>query len=306
MKVISGSSNKPLAAKMADLMGLHLVDVELSQFANGEKRVWIKEPVKGSNIILIQSFSSPTNDHIMEFLLLVDALERMGARHVNLVMPWMGYSLQDKVFREGEPIAAKVIADLVCNSYVKRVFLLELHNSSTPGFFSIPTQHLTALQLFADYAKKTFDLSQAVVASPDFGGLKKARQLAEKLDLDLINIDKHRNLRTGEVTAMGLSGDAEGKTVLIFDDVINSGSTVVSAAEVLKKHGAKEVHFMATHGPLVPSAFEKIENSEVDTVVVTNSMLHDESTKKVKTIDIAPLFATELETWRRPKLTDNV
>ncbi len=306
MKVIAGSSNQPLARKLADQMGLDMVDIELSQFANGEKRVWVKESVKGSNIILVQSFSSPTNDNVLEFLLIADALERMGARHVNLIMPWMGYSLQDKVFRDGEPIAAKVIADLVSNSYIKRVFVLDLHNSSTPGFFSIPTQHLTALQLFADYAQQHFDLSNAVVVSPDFGGIKKARQLAEKLNLELANIDKHRNLKTGEVTAMGLSGDVDGKTVLIFDDVINSGSTVVTAAETLKKHGAQAVHFMATHGPLVPTAFEKIEASEVDSVVVTNSILHDESTSKMKTIDVTPLFIQELETWRKPKLTEAV
>ncbi len=306
MQVIAGSSNRPLAEKIAKLMDVNLTNIDLSEFANGEKRVWIKEPVKGQNIILVQSFSHPTNDHIMEFLLIVDALERMGARHINLIMPWMGYSLQDKVFRDGEPIAAKVVADLISNSYVKRVFVMDLHNTSTPGFFSIPTQHLTALELFADYASKTFDLKNCVVASPDFGGLKKARQLAVKLDLDLINIDKHRNLKTGEITNMGLSGDAEGKTVLIFDDVINSGSTVVSAAEILKKNGAKEVHFMATHGPLVPTAFEKMENSQVDSVVVTNSMLHEETGKKIKTLDVSSLFVNELETWRRPRLTDQV
>jgi len=233
----------------------------------------------------------------MEFLLITDALERMGARHVNLVLPWMGYSLQDKVFRVGEPIAAKVIANLVSNSYIKRVFVLDLHNSSTPGFFSIPTQHLSAMDTFVSYAQEHFDLNQYVVASPDFGGLKRARVFAEKLGLNLVNIDKHRDVQTGIPTALGLNGDVSGKSVLIFDDVINAGGTVVTSGEILKKYGATEVHFFATHGPLVATAFEKIENSQIDSVVVTDSMIHDTQSTKLKTIGVAHIFADELKTW---------
>ncbi len=297
MKVISGSSNQPLAAGIAKLLGCELTKVEISKFANGEKRVWIKEPVKGHNVILVQSFSHPTDEYIMEFLLLADALERMGARHINLVLPWMGYSLQDKVFRDGESIAAKVVADLISNVYVKRVFVLDLHNSSTPGFFSIPTQHLSALEFFADYIHQNFDLKNSVVASPDFGGLKRARTLAEKLDIDLVKIDKQRNLTTGEVSSLGVSGDIRNKSIIIFDDVINSGSTVVSAAEVLKKHGAASVHFLSTHGPLVDSAYERMQNSLVDSVVVSNSIIQPAANAKLKVLDIAPLFAEELKTW---------
>jgi len=303
MKVISGSSNQPLAASIASLLGCELPQVEISTFANGEKRVWIKEPVKGENVILVQSFSHPTDEYIMEFLLLADALERMGTRHINLVLPWMGYSLQDKVFRDGESIAAKVVADLISNVYIKRVFVLDLHNSSTPGFFSIPTQHLSALDLFAKHITDNFDIKNSVVVSPDFGGLKRARMLAEKLDIDLVKIDKLRNLTTGEVSSLSVSGDIKNKTAIIFDDVINSGSTVVSAAEILKAHGAASVHFLSTHGPLVPTAYERMENSQVDSVVVTNSILQPQSDSKLKVLDVAPLFAEELQTWCEPKLT---
>jgi len=237
MKIVSGSSNLSLAKSIAQHLGSDVIDVEISHFHNGEKRVWIKEPVRGQNIILVQSFSAPVDEHIIEYLLLCDALERYGARHVNVVIPWLGYSLQDKVFRDGEPIAAKVIADLVSHSYAKRTFLLDLHNSSTPGFFSVPTQHLTALDVFTEYAQKNFDLKNCVVASPDFGGLKRARTFAERLQVNLTKIDKQRNLHTGEIMDMGLNGEVKGKTVLIFDDLINSGSTVVSASEILKQHG---------------------------------------------------------------------
>lgn len=301
MKIISGSSNRPFAQAVAEKLGLSLIDVDISTFANGEIRVWVKEPVKGENIVLVQSFSHPTDDYIIECLLIIDALERMGARHINVVIPWMGYSLQDKVFRDGEPIAAKVVANLISNAYIKRAFLLDLHNSSTPGFFSIPTEHLTALNLFAEYAEKNFDLSNFVVASPDFGGLKRARVFAHRLELDLINIDKHRNLRTGKVEAMGVSGEVDGKSVIIYDDLINSGSTVVSAAEILKKEGAREVHFFATHGPLVPTAYHVLEESQVDSVVVSNSINHNGHTGKVKILDVSGLFAKELATWQKPK-----
>lgn len=296
MKIIAGSSNQELAQNIANQLSVPMADVEISYFANQEKRVWVKDSVKGENIIVVQSFSHPTDEHIMEFLLLVDALERGEARHINAVIPWMGYSLQDKVFRAGEPIAAKVVADLISNSYIKRAFLLDLHNSSTPGFFSIPTQHLSALDLFAQYVKEALPLDQAIIASPDFGGLKRARVFAEKLGLDLVNIDKHRDLHTGEVSAMGINGEVSGKTVILFDDVINTGSTVVNAAEILKKNEASSVHFLATHGIFAQDGLQRIQDSLVDSVIITNSIVHDHS-DKLRVLDVAPVFANALSTW---------
>jgi ribose-phosphate pyrophosphokinase len=297
MKIVSGSSNMELAQRIAQKLDLSVADVEITKFSNGEKRVFVKESVRGENVILVQSFSDPTDEHVIEFLLLADAVERSGARHVNLVLPWMGYSLQDKVFREGEPIAAKVIANLVSNAYVKRTFLLDLHNSSTPGFFSIPTQHLSALDLFVDYAKKTFDLRHFVVASPDFGGLKRARVFANRLGIDLVNIDKHRDLNTGETSAYGVHGEVNGKSVLLFDDIISTGSTVVTAANVLKKEGAREVHFCATHGLFAQNGIERIENSIVDSVIVSNSIHQTVGSHKVVVIDTSEVFAEALRIW---------
>lgn len=297
MKIISGSSNLDLATKISEQLSLPLIDTEISEFANGEKRIWIKEQVKGENICLVQSFSHPTDEHIMEFLLITDALERLGARHVNLIVPWLGYSLQDKVFREGEPIAAKVVANLVSNAYVKRAFLLDLHNTSTPGFFSIPTQYLTAANLFAKYVEENFDLQQSIIASPDFGGLKRARVFANQLNLDLVNVDKHRNIKTGEVTAMGLHGDVKDKIVLIFDDCILSGATVVEAAEILKTEGANQVHFLATHGLFTSDAKRNLQNSQVDSVIVTNSITQNKLPPKIKIIDVSPNFVDAIRDW---------
>ncbi len=298
MKIIAGSSNISFAKSLAGALNSTLSEVEISRFANGEKRVWIKDTVKGENVVLVQTFGTPTDENIIEFLLLADALERLGARHVNAVIPWFGYSLQDKVFRVGEPIAAKVVANLVSNAYIKRAFLLDLHNSSTPGFFSIPVQHLSTQDVFSKYVHDHFDVTQCVVASPDFGGLKRARVFAEKLGVELVNIDKHRDLVSGQVTALGIHGNVDNKIVILVDDVINTGGTVISAADILKQHGAREVHFLSSHGPLVPEALHKLQDSSVDSIVVTNSIESDQTIPKLHKVDVAPLFAQEISTWQ--------
>jgi ribose-phosphate pyrophosphokinase len=297
MKVLSGSSNTPFATSLAKHLKAELLPVELSQFANGEKRVWVRGDVRGENVILVQSFSHPADEHIIEFLLTADAIERMGARHIHAVIPWLGYSLQDKVFRDGEPIAAKVVANLVSGAHIKRVFLLDLHNSSTPGFFSIPSHHLSALHTFAEYAKKTWNTQDMVIASPDFGGLKRARLFADLLHVELVNIDKARDIHSGEITDMDLHGNVAEKTVLIFDDVINTGSTVEKSARELKTHGAHAVHFLSTHGIFADNGLERIAKSAIDSVIITNS-IPQPAAAKIKVLDIAPVFATELGAWR--------
>jgi ribose-phosphate pyrophosphokinase len=298
MKLISGSSNQPLADQIAEELNIEKIPIEISLFGNGEKRVWIKDDIHGENIILLQSFSHPTDEHIIEFLLLTDALERLGARHINLVIPWMGYSFQDKVFRQGEPIAAKVVANLVSNSYVKRAFLLDLHNSSTTGFFSIPTFHISAMKLFSEYAQQNLDIPRTIVASPDFGGLKRARVFANLLGTGLINIDKHRDLHTGKVTAIAASGgEVKDKTVILFDDCIMSGNTVVETTNLLKELGAGDIHFFATHGVFSNDAIQKIEESPVTSVITTNSVHHEQKSNKIKTISCSPVICATLSDW---------
>lgn len=297
MKLIAGSSNQPFAASLASQLKIALVDVELSNFANGEKRVWIKEPLHGENVVLVQSFSNPADEHIIETLLLIDALERMGVRHINLVIPWLGYSFQDKVFREGEPIAAKVIADLLSNAHIKRIFLLDLHNTSIPGFFSVPTHHFSALPLFAHFIEERFDLSKAVIVSPDFGGLKRSRVFAEHLRLPLANVDKHRDLSTGAVTTVSLQGDVRDKICFLMDDAILTGGTAVEVAKLLKERGATQVHFLSTHGIFAGNAVANIGQSQLDSVVITNSVHRSEMPAKVEVLDASPPFAEALQTW---------
>lgn len=298
MRLLAGSTHPILTRQVAELLNLKIVATELDVFSNGEKRVWVKDQdLRGENVTIIQSFSAPVDETIMETLLLIDALERAGAKHINLSIPWMGYSLQDKVFRPGEPISAKVVADLISQSYVKRIQLLDLHNDSIPAFFSMPTDYLTAIDLFANYLKINFPATKTVIASPDFGGLKRARTLASKLDLDLVNIDKTRNLKTGEVIAQGVHGKVNQKTVIVFDDVIVSGSTVVESAKILKEEGAARVVFVATHGLLTGQAKTSLAASEVDQILITNSIEHADLPAKFKVIDVAPILARGLAKW---------
>jgi len=307
MHIISGSSNPELAGSIVKALNQkspsqnsQLIKIDISKFDNDEKRIWINDEakVRGQKICIVQSFSEPVDENIMETLLIIDALERLGAREVSLIVPWMGYSLQDKVFREGEAIAAKVVANLISNTFISRVFLLDLHNPSIPGFFSIPTYHLSAKNIFIDYLKSNKYLDNAVIVSPDFGGLKKARSLAKQVDLPLLNIDKSRNLKTGIVTSHALcGGEIAGKKAIIFDDVIVSGSTAAKTAALLKKEGASEVIFTATHGIFCSDGINTIKQSQIDHVVISNSIAQTEKPQNLEYINLAPLFVDALIDW---------
>ena len=297
MIVVSGSSNRELGQEIADLLGIEVALADIGVFPNGEKRVQIHGNLVGQNVILVQSFSEPADQYILEFLLLTDALERMGVRHINAVIPWMGYSLQDKVFRSGEPLSAKVVANLISQSYTKRVLLMDLHNQSIPGFFSVPTHLLSADSVFSEYVLDSFSKEKVVVASPDFGGLKRAREFSKAVDVPLVNIDKQRDLKTGAVTATSVHGDVENKIVVVFDDCIVGGGTVIETAKILKEKGAESVHFFATHGIFVNQSQVHIQESLVDSVLITNSIAHAELVPKIKSLSVAEIFAKTLRQW---------
>lgn len=292
MLIFSGSSNQPFAAKVAELSESIPGEIMIEEFGNGEKRVRVLSDVQGQHVVLVQSFSRPVDTHIMEFLLIADALERAGSKRVIAMVPWMGYSLQDKVHSEGEPIAARVVADLISHAFTKRVLLLDLHNSSITGFFSVPTQHIRAIGLFEEYAREHFDIKDVVVVSPDFGGIKPARVFADRLHVNLAHIDKHRDLDSGEIKTVGVSGHkVDGKICLVYDDVINTGGTVVEVAKFLKQNGAKEVHFFVSHGLFAGSGMKKMEDSSIDSVVITDSVHHEKLPEKIKVVSVAKLFA---------------
>src|SRR3990172_6985820 len=294
MKIVAGSSNPKLAAQIARQLKTDLIACEIGKFANGEKRITVDKAAKRQDILLVQSFSNPVDEHIIETLLIADALERLGARSVELFVPWFGYSFQDKVFLPGEPLSAKAIARAVESTAIRKVYLLDLHNISIPGFFSIPTYHLSAIDVFVHYSKTHFDMNQAMVVSPDFGGLKRAKTFADELSLDLASVEKHRNLKTGEITTSKLDGNVKGKIVLIFDDAILSGSTTIEVSKLLKQQGAKQVHFFATHGVFTGTALKDLQQSRVDSVVVTNSIAQVKLPPKTKVLEISPILVENI------------
>ena len=294
MKVISGSSNPQLAKNIAQQLKTDLIPCKIDKFANGEKRIMVDAGARGQKILLVQSFSKPVDEHIIETLLIADALERLGVKSIELFVPWFGYSFQDKVFLPGEPLSAKVVARTLSETSINKAYLLDLHNISIPGFFSIPTYHLTAMDVFAQHVQKKYKLSNTLVVSPDYGGLKRARAFADILDLDLASVEKRRNLKTGEVTTSKLDGEVEGKNVLIFDDAILSGGTTVEVSKFLKDHGAKKIHFFATHGVFTGEAIKDLQKSPVDSVTITNSIYQDKLPGKIAVLDISSSLVENL------------
>ncbi|HSW90357.1 MAG TPA: ribose-phosphate pyrophosphokinase [Patescibacteria group bacterium] len=297
MILLSGSSNQPFAQKIAQNLGGKLGAVELSKFPDDELRVRVLEEVKGQDVALIQSFSTPVDSNIIEFSLLTDALFRLGARRVFAVIPWLGYSLQDKVFLPGEPIAAKVIATILSSLSIYRFILMSLHNNSIQGFFTNPSSVLSADEIFAQDIQAH---QNVVLVAPDFGGLKRVGKFAGSLNLPYVNIDKHRDLTTGQVTVQSLSGDVSGKTAVIVDDVINGGSTAVETAKVLREKGATKIIMYVTHALLADDAGKKLQDSELDEVVVTDTVdTSKKSFAKLRVLSVASVFAKELADWSK-------
>jgi len=299
MKIFSGSSNIALAQKIANGLNASLGKIELSKFANGECRVWIKEKIEGQTAIVVQSFSQPSNEHIVEFLLIVDALYRLGADKILAVIPWMAYSPQDKVFRAGEPLSAKVIGSIVSGSLVDRVFTFDIHNDSIAGFFSKPLEHMSGDKLFVNEIKKNNKLRQAVIVSPDFGAIKRSRTFANTLNLDQVVIDKARDKQTGKVTIFGISGSVKDKICLLFDDFISTGQTAINTAAKLKEWGAKKVIFSATHHFDVLGVSEKLQKSDIDQVLLSDTVAvtNLEKYSKLKVLSTSDIIVKNLKNW---------
>lgn len=295
MKVIAGSASLKLAQNIALQLNVTLVNCEINNFANGEKKIRVANEVKNEEVLLVQSFYQPVDERIIETALITDALERLGTKEISLFIPWFGYSFQDKVFLPGEPLSAKVIAKIIESTCIKKVYLLDLHNISIPGFFSVPTYHISAMDEFVKHIEKHFDLGKAIVVSPDFGGIKRARLFANQLHLDMASVEKRRDLKTGQVTTTKLDGEVKDKTVFIFDDAILSGQTVVEVAKLLKENGAREIHFLATHGVFTGNALQELENSMVDSVTITNSIERPEQYQKVTVIDVSKILVDNLQ-----------
>ncbi|WP_267523527.1 ribose-phosphate pyrophosphokinase [Campylobacter sp. MG1] len=286
--VFSGSANINFAQKVAQRLDCNLSDAGVKRFSDGEISVQIGESVRGKDVFIIQSTCAPANDNLMELLILTDALKRSSANSITAVIPYFGYARQDRKAAPRVPISAKLVADLMQTAGISRVATIDLHAGQIQGFFNIPVDNLYGSIIFNEHLKQR-DLSNAVVASPDTGGIVRARSVAKALNLDLVIVDKRRE-KANESEVMNIIGDVDGKDVIIVDDMIDTAGTIIKAADAFKNRGAKNVIACCTHPVLSGSAYEKIENGALDELIVTDTIPLTKECKKITVLSVAPIF----------------
>lgn len=292
MKLMCGNANRPLAKAIADYLDAPLSDVEIERFADGELFVRIDENMRGQDVFIIQPTSEPANDHLMELLICMDARARARANRITAVIPYFGYARQDRKTGGRTPITAKLVANLVAEAGAHRVLTIDLHAGQIQGFFDIPTDNLFATPVIEDDIRQHYDVEDLLIVSPDVGGVVRARSLAGRLGADIAIVDKRRP-KAGESEVMNIIGDVEGRRCIIFDDIIDSGGTLCNAAAALKEKGAKEVSAYITHGVLSGKAVERISNSVLKELVVTDSIdvtAKVKAGKNIRSLSVAPLL----------------
>jgi ribose-phosphate pyrophosphokinase len=293
IKLVAGNSNPVLAKEIASWLDLTLTKAIVRRFADMEIFVEIQENVRGSDVFVIQSTSFPANDHLMELLIITDALRRASARRITAVVPYFGYARQDRKAGPRTPISAKLVANLITHAGADRVMTLDLHAGQIQGFFDIPTDNLYASPVMVRDIRERFDLTNVMVVSPDVGGVVRARGLAKRINAPLAIIDKRRE-RAGESEVMNVIGDVAGYTCILVDDIVDSGGTLVNAADALLANGAKEVYAYITHGVLSGGAVTRITSSRLKELVITDSIQPTEAVNKspnIRTLSIADLIA---------------
>jgi len=290
LKVFSLNSNKELAEQIAKHIGVGLGKCSVDRFSDGEVQINIEESIRGCDVFIIQSTSFPVNEHIMELLIMIDALKRASAKTINIVIPYYGYARQDRKARSREPITSKLVANLLETAGATRVITLDLHAPQIQGFFDIPIDHLMGVPILSDYFETT-GLKDIVIVSPDHGGVTRARKMADRLKAPIAIIDKRRP-RPNVSEVMNIIGNIEGKTAILIDDIIDTAGTITLAANALVENGASEVYACCTHPVLSGPAIERIQNSNIKELVVTNSIVLPEEKKidKVHELSVAPLI----------------
>jgi ribose-phosphate pyrophosphokinase len=303
MKLLACNSNISLAQEIAKNLNIELVNSEVKRFADNEIFVEIKENVRGEDIFVLQSTSFPANDNIMELLIVIDALRRASAKRITAVIPYFGYARQDRKAAPRTPISAKLVANIITSAGADRVLTVDLHAAQIQGFFDIPLDNLYAAPLFVRHIKENFNTENLVIVSPDVGGLLRARAVASKIGADLAIVDKRRP-RAGVSEVMNIIGEVEGKNCVIIDDIIDSGGTLCNAAKAIVDKGAASVSAYITHGVLSGKAVERIANSTLKNLVITNTIEPSEatlSTKNIKIINIAGLLGIAISNISQEK-----
>ncbi|APG70879.1 ribose-phosphate pyrophosphokinase [Lactobacillus delbrueckii subsp. delbrueckii] len=296
IKLFALNSNKPLAEKIAKRMGLKLSTSSVVRFSDGEIQVDIDDSVRGKDVFLIQSTSAPVNDNLMELLIMIDAVRRASAASVNIVLPYYGYARQDRKTRAREPITAKLVADMIQAAGADRVLSLDLHAPQIQGFFDIPVDNLMGAPLLADYFLSNHLEEDAVVVSPDHGGVTRARKLAEFLGTSIAIVDKRRP-RANVSEVMNIIGDVKGKRAILIDDMIDTAGTITLAAQALKDAGATEVYACATHAVLSGPAVDRLNNSVIKNLVLTDSIQQpaEKNLDKMILVSVGPLMGDAIK-----------
>lgn len=293
LKIFSLNSNESLAKELAEEVGVPLGKISVNRFSDGEVQINIEESIRGCDVFIIQSTSSPVNENLMELLIMVDAVKRASARTVNVVMPYYGYARQDRKARAREPITAKLVANLLETAGATRAIVLDLHAPQIQGFFDILIDHLIAVPILSDYfLEKNIDPSEIIIVSPDHGGVTRARKMADRLKAPIAIIDKRRP-RPNVAEVMNIVGNVEGKVAILIDDIIDTAGTITIAANALVESGAKEVYACCTHPVLSGPAIERIDNSVIKELVITNSieLPEEKNSPKIKQLSVAHLLA---------------
>ena len=294
LKIFSLNSNKELAEEIAGYVGIPLGKSSVTHFSDGEIQINIEESIRGYDVFIVQSTSQPVNENLMELLIMIDAVKRASARTVNVVIPYYGYARQDRKARSREPITAKLVANLLETAGATRVVVLDLHAPQIQGFFDILIDHLVAVPLLSEYFlnESNIDLENVIVVSPDHGGVTRARKLADRLKAPIAIIDKRRP-RPNVAEVMNIVGNVEGKTAIIIDDIIDTAGTISIAASALIESGAKEVYACCTHPVLSGPAVQRINDSVIKELIITNSIAlpEEKNSPKIKQLSVAKLLA---------------
>ena len=287
-KLFSGSANMEFAKKVGEYLGMSVSDAILNKFSDGEISVQITESVRGQDVFIIQPTCAPTNDNLMELLIMIDALKRSSAKSINAVIPYYGYARQDRKAAPRVPISAKLVADLLEAAGIHRIVTIDLHAAQIQGFFNVPADNLFGSIMFVNYIKSK-NLKNPIIASPDIGGVARARQYADKLGYDLVIVDKKRE-KANVAEVMNIIGDVKGKDVILVDDMVDTAGTLVKAAEVLKQKGATSVMACCTHGVLSGPAYDRIENGVLDELVISDTIPIKKNIKKITVLTASSMI----------------
>ncbi len=297
MRIIAGNSNLPLSKSVSDYLGENLTNASIQRFADDEVYVEIKENIRGEDVFVIESLSHPANDNLMELLVIMDALKRASAKRITAVIPYYGYARQDRKPGPRTPISAKLVANLITTAGADRVLTLDLHAEQIQGFFDIPTDNLFAGPVFSKDIKEKYDIGNLVAVSPDIGGVVRARAIANKIGASIAIVDKRRS-KPGESEVMNIIGDVKGKDCIILDDIIDSAGTISNAANKIMDLGANSITSYVTHGVLTGKALERINNSKLTELVITNSINNQDilsNGNKIRSIDVSTLLGEAIK-----------